>query len=344
MCPTLPRPLRPAASCSPSVRRALPPVGTHSTVLQLGHTTTVWLWLNTVVLWGKQGGERRGGRGERAAVLSTQRQKSSKTVLCRSCLLEVWQRLIQLWEQAAEILLATRQPKLRQRWRQNAATPRAAPPPACASSYRCSTAPLRAPPSHGEAALALHIHEVGVGGGYQALQLVLPLLQLRRGVQQVDVARQHLRAGQSDVASMHKPGNRAPGAQDPFMVPRLQSLRGATAAGCQPPSAHCWPILAPCAAARAPQPARPRGIGSAVAHGACWAVLAAAAGCQTLLPPPEGLPAAACCGPPFPRLHGAASVARTMVADVLAPLLPTAQGKEAGAGAGLALHSPCTPC
>lgn len=34
----------------PSVRRALPPVGTHSTVLQLGQTTTVWLWLNTVVL------------------------------------------------------------------------------------------------------------------------------------------------------------------------------------------------------------------------------------------------------------------------------------------------------
>ena len=34
----------------PSVSRALPPVGTHSTVLQLGHTTTVCEWLNTVVL------------------------------------------------------------------------------------------------------------------------------------------------------------------------------------------------------------------------------------------------------------------------------------------------------
>ena len=31
-------------------------MGTHSTVLQLGHTTTVWLWLNTVVLQGKQVG------------------------------------------------------------------------------------------------------------------------------------------------------------------------------------------------------------------------------------------------------------------------------------------------
>ena len=42
---------KPRCRCdAPSVRRALPPVGTHSTVLQLGHTTTVWLWLNTVVL------------------------------------------------------------------------------------------------------------------------------------------------------------------------------------------------------------------------------------------------------------------------------------------------------
>ena len=36
--------------CSPSVRRALPPVGVHSTAEQLLHTTTVWEWLNTVVL------------------------------------------------------------------------------------------------------------------------------------------------------------------------------------------------------------------------------------------------------------------------------------------------------
>ena len=36
--------------CSPSVRRAFPPVGVHSTAEQLLHTTTVWLWLKTVVL------------------------------------------------------------------------------------------------------------------------------------------------------------------------------------------------------------------------------------------------------------------------------------------------------
>ncbi len=68
----------PAAAVSPSVRRALPPVGTHSTVLQLGHTTTVWLWLNTVVLRASQVGSAAGGRGERAAAfeIAPQRQAS----------------------------------------------------------------------------------------------------------------------------------------------------------------------------------------------------------------------------------------------------------------------------
>lgn len=34
----------------PSVRRALPPVGWHRTVEQPTHRTTVWAWLNTVVI------------------------------------------------------------------------------------------------------------------------------------------------------------------------------------------------------------------------------------------------------------------------------------------------------
>ena len=34
----------------PSVRRALPPVGWHNTVLQFPHSTTDWAWLKTVVL------------------------------------------------------------------------------------------------------------------------------------------------------------------------------------------------------------------------------------------------------------------------------------------------------
>ena len=46
--PGLPRCSLP--SHAPSVRRALPPVGVHSSELQLGHTTTVWLWLKMVVL------------------------------------------------------------------------------------------------------------------------------------------------------------------------------------------------------------------------------------------------------------------------------------------------------
>ena len=39
-----------------------------------------------------------------------------------------------------------------------------------------------------EAALALDVHEVRVGALNKALELVLPLLQLCRGMQQVDIA------------------------------------------------------------------------------------------------------------------------------------------------------------
>jgi hypothetical protein len=38
----------------PSVRRALPPVGWHNTVLQFPHSTTVCAWLKTVVLQRKK--------------------------------------------------------------------------------------------------------------------------------------------------------------------------------------------------------------------------------------------------------------------------------------------------
>ena len=50
--------------------RALPPVGTQSTVLQLGHMTTVCEWLNTVVL--QQGG---GGGGESSRVRQGKNRK-----------------------------------------------------------------------------------------------------------------------------------------------------------------------------------------------------------------------------------------------------------------------------
>ncbi len=190
-----------------------------------------------------------------------------------------------------------------------------APPAGMATAAPCSTIhfqpsrPSHAPLSHGEAALALHIHEVGVGGGYQALQLVLPLLQLRRGVQQVDVARQHLRGGQSNVPSMHKRGS---------VHTRAYRLPG-----------HPWPIAdrgtrCRVPAALGPLPAILSGVhrrqeGARAArppgrhphrwcgpHGACCAVLAAAGGCQMLVPPPQG--------PPLlllrpPRLHGAAAPA-----------------------------------
>jgi hypothetical protein len=45
---------------------------------------------------------------------------------------------------------------------------------------------------HVEATLALDVHEERVGALYQALQLVLLLLQLRWRVQQIDIGREHL--------------------------------------------------------------------------------------------------------------------------------------------------------
>jgi hypothetical protein len=44
-----------------------------------------------------------------------------------------------------------------------------------------------------KASLALDIHEVRVGGRYEALELVLLLFKLCRWVEQVDVARENLR-------------------------------------------------------------------------------------------------------------------------------------------------------
>lgn len=36
------------------MRRALPPVGWHNTCMHPPHCTTVWAWLNTVVLWARK--------------------------------------------------------------------------------------------------------------------------------------------------------------------------------------------------------------------------------------------------------------------------------------------------
>lgn len=43
-----------------------------------------------------------------------------------------------------------------------------------------------------KASLALDVHEVRVGGCYQALEFVLLLLKLCGGVEQIDVARENL--------------------------------------------------------------------------------------------------------------------------------------------------------
>lgn len=122
----------------PSMRRALPPVGTHSTALQLEQTTTVCEWLNTVVL-----------------------QASHKE------------------EKGVSTHWLSSSPHLHRASAQRSAERRAG----CEAN------------SHGEAALALDIHKVRVRRLYQPVKLVPGLLKLRRGMQQVDVTREHLRRG-----------------------------------------------------------------------------------------------------------------------------------------------------
>lgn len=219
-------------------------------------------------------------------------------------------------------------------WRRQQ-TPRLGARPSQASDD--SSQPPADPPctlrSHGEAALALHIHEVRVGGGYQALQLVLPLLQLRRGVQQVDVARQHLRAGHSNVLSMHKRGS-GPARPQARSFCGTPSSSVAPAGGGQPPSARCWTFWATGATTRrAPGPPGPRGgipiAGAArmAPAGRCWPLSGTArAWCrrQRVSPPT----AAASCAP------GGAAAPHLTILLMCYPLLPAAARKESEPGCG----------
>ena len=83
-CTAAPVRRRRTAACAPSVRRAFPPVGTQSTVLQLGHTTTVCEWLNTVVLRGRGRGERGGVSSRRGAHVRRWRARSCHSLAARS--------------------------------------------------------------------------------------------------------------------------------------------------------------------------------------------------------------------------------------------------------------------
>jgi len=75
---------------APSVKRARPPVGWHSTALQLPQSTTVWLWLNTVVIvkhpWWWEGRTERehGATTACAAALSSRSSASSLTKQVRT--------------------------------------------------------------------------------------------------------------------------------------------------------------------------------------------------------------------------------------------------------------------
>ena len=128
------------------------------------------------------------------------------------------------------------------------AAPAACPTPARSSRRAAPLRPPGVPPprSHGEAALALHVHEVAVGRSYQALELVLPLLQLRRGVEQINVARQHLRmraaAGAPSGPAGELPGRRgAWPLQPPSCNAPLAGAGPAWAAAAAPPSAAKGP-------------------------------------------------------------------------------------------------------
>ena len=192
-----------AESHAPSVRRAFPPVGTHSTVLQLGQTTTVWLWLNTVVLQNK--GDRGGAGGMAGHVVSSrgwlwrQRRRRSSTEAQEAGPTARDPSVLYAAMVINDIMLRADARRCTRRRRRNRCSYRALCA-ACPSPSGMATlppappTPILHPPSHGEAALALDVHEEGVGGGDKAVELVLPLLQLRRGVEQVDVARQHLQA------------------------------------------------------------------------------------------------------------------------------------------------------
>lgn len=208
-------------------------------MLQLGHTTTVWLWLNTVVL--QQGGQAGEGRGRQRLHMGKQAVAVHPSALPRPAIAAITAAPCRNAKIAARKLAAApiccrcRVPQL-----QPAPSPalellRPAAPPLCCGSSHCS--------SHGEAALALHVHEVRVGSRYQAMELVLPLLQLRRRVQQVDVARQHLRAGSpANVSALcSSPGRRGPRCSPLAYTPRSIEAAGRLEARHRP----CWPPLMP---------------------------------------------------------------------------------------------------
>ena len=189
-------------SDTPSVRRALPPVGVQSTAEQLLQTTTVWLWLKTVVLhrWGTMSGNSsmhiygicamqkkvsQAARGKSADeglyIVGVQAKQSDTLRLRRHYAVLRGDELHQLRGPEGR-QFGIRQPCGR----------------ASDKAWAGCTAVVRGQSrAHLEAPLALDVHEEGVGRLHQPLPLVLLLLEVHGRVQEVNVTRQHLPTGRT---------------------------------------------------------------------------------------------------------------------------------------------------
>ncbi len=165
-------------------------MGWHSTVLQLPHNTTVCEWLNTVVLQSWQNAPHHfvrtksedccsllSGKTNTQLTGAVHRENPKKvnsrleTVV--KALTTSWWICISthiIWGLIDAIDLARRAVTM---WFQ-------------------FPNPFQVGDLHGETSLALYIHEKWVWRLHESLELVLPLLQLRRGVQQVNIVGKHL--------------------------------------------------------------------------------------------------------------------------------------------------------
>lgn len=155
------------------MRRALPPVGWQSTVEHEPQITTVCAWENTVVL---RGGERAHcGRGRAKEPAGRERGRTVSSWARSGVGGARWER-----KSMASDCHRAECPRARR-------SARRVKPPAdeAGRAARMRGARERA---HVVAARALDVHEERVGRGDLALKLVLARLQLRRRVQQVDVA------------------------------------------------------------------------------------------------------------------------------------------------------------
>lgn len=179
----------------------MPPVGWHNTCMHPPHCTTVWAWLNTVVLWTKQakgkgvktdrprGHKEQRGSGDKRVSRWTQRGNLSNHI--RKSTRENGAYGKQRSRARHEPSAATRQhdPQRPSRLRPNRSGTRHSKTTPQQQRERATRGESNV---HGEAPGALDIHEERVGRLYKPLQLVL--LGLDRGVRVQEVTLKSLRS------------------------------------------------------------------------------------------------------------------------------------------------------